>query len=87
MNVTKLKTAMSDKIEVLPLSDHEWRVSDLSKPERDGLALLGFIQTIGTLFEVTAISSPLERDYFGSLDAAVSRLSSVAVPHPLLATA
>jgi len=63
-------------IEVLPLSDHEWRVSDSALAEREGLGLLGFIERTGGSFEVMRLGAPLERNLFGTMREAVDFLST-----------
>jgi hypothetical protein len=64
------------RLTVFALSDTEWRISDATRPESDGLALLAFIQRIGSLYEVTELAKPSRRTYFRSLSAAVGMLSS-----------
>jgi hypothetical protein len=60
---------------VFPLSDTEWRISDAARPECDGLALLAFVERVGSLYEVTELAKPWRRTYFSSLSAAVEMLS------------
>jgi hypothetical protein len=60
---------------VFALSDTEWRISDATRPESDGLALLAFVQRVGSLYEVTELANPSRRTYFSSLSAAVGMLS------------
>ena len=62
-------------LEVLPLSDHEWRVSDPDRPSNDALCLIGFIERIGSVFETTVIGQPLKREYFATLHEAVDSLA------------
>ena len=63
-------------VEVIAISEREWRVSDPTKVERDGLALLGFVELVGTTYEVTVLGEPRRRQYFGSLEESVSALSA-----------
>lgn len=64
-------------LEVVALSDTEWRISDAARPECDGLALVAFVQRVGSLYEVTELAKPSRRTYFDSLPAAVDMLSPV----------
>jgi hypothetical protein len=63
------------RLTVFALSDTEWRISDATRPESDGLALLAFVQRVGSLYEVTELAKPSRRTYFTSLSAAVGMLS------------
>jgi hypothetical protein len=53
------------------LSDTEWRISDTTKHENDGRCVLGFVQQLGKVFEITRLDSPLQRNYVGSLQDAL----------------
>ncbi|MCU1404684.1 MAG: hypothetical protein JWQ43_987 [Glaciihabitans sp.] len=61
-------------LQVITLSDHEWRISDPSRSQRDAISLLGFVQQVGSRFELTALGAPRVRTYFDSLDDAVDHL-------------
>lgn len=63
-------------VDVVALSDNEWRVSDHRIPESEGRSLIGYIQKVGELFEATRLDSPWERSYFQSLEAAVADLQT-----------
>ena len=63
------------RLTVFALSDTEWRISDATRPESDGLALLAFVQRVGSLYEVTELAKPSRRTYFTSLSAAVGMVS------------
>jgi hypothetical protein len=58
-------------LEVVPLSPHEWRVSDPGRDEHDGLSLLGFVEEVAGGFEVTAIGHPGHRTVHPDLNAAL----------------
>jgi hypothetical protein len=58
-------------LDVLALSETEWRVSDPTRRADDALCLIGFIQRVGRVFEVTVLGRPRERHYCGSFDAAL----------------
>ena len=62
------------ELEVLPVTEHEWRVSDPARIERDGISLVGFITRVDDMFEVTQLGSPQEHLRFSSLAMAVSYL-------------
>jgi hypothetical protein len=63
---------LTGRLTVLPISDHEWRISDPARRADDALCLVGFVQAIDGVFETTAIGCPLAREYFLSLDEAVA---------------
>ena len=56
---------------VFALSNTQWRISDATRPESDGLALLAFVEQVGSLYEVTELAKPSRRTYFSSLSAAL----------------
>ena len=47
--------------EVVAISAREWRVSDPRKIERDGLALVGFVELVGETYEATSLGDPTHR--------------------------
>ena len=61
-------------VEIIPLSPTEWRVADHTITQDDPSALLGFIQIVGSAFEVTNLGRPRERAYFSSFDRATASL-------------
>lgn len=63
------------ELEVLALSDTEWRISDPARAAQDGIPLVGFITRVEDMFEVTQLGSPHEHLRFDSLAMAVSYLS------------
>jgi hypothetical protein len=65
-------------LNVVPISDTEWRVSDPACRSDDARCVVGFVQQIDRVFEATRISTPTSRSYFSSLSAAIAALAS---PH------
>lgn len=61
-------------VEITELSPTEWRVADHAIEQDDPTALLGFIQIVGSAFEVTNLGRPRERAYFTSFDRATASL-------------
>ena len=61
-------------VEITALSPTEWRVADHGIEDDDPTALLGFIQIVGSAFEVTNLGRPRERAYFTSFDRATASL-------------
>ena len=61
-------------VEITPISPTEWRVADHAIQHDDPSALLGFIQIVGSAFEVTNLGRPRERAYFSSFDRATASL-------------
>jgi hypothetical protein len=68
------------ELTVMPLSDTEWRISDPSHDADDPFSLVGFVQRVGTMFEVIVIGLPGERHYCGSLDGALRHLRRAPRP-------
>ncbi|HEY0260583.1 MAG TPA: hypothetical protein VGC18_12115 [Lacisediminihabitans sp.] len=63
-------------IDVVRLSDHEWRVSDRNRPESDGLSVIGFVERVGERrFEVTRLGEPGAKVHYPSLDLCVDALA------------
>jgi hypothetical protein len=62
------------ELEVISLSEDEWRVSDPARIERDGISLVGFIKRVDGAFEVTQLGFPQEHLRFSTLAMAVSYL-------------
>ncbi|QYF73542.1 hypothetical protein [Cryobacterium sp. PAMC25264] len=61
-------------VDITPLSPTEWRVADHLITQDDPSALLGFIQIVGSAFEVTNLGRPRERAYSSSFDRATASL-------------
>lgn len=61
-------------ISLTELSPTEWRVSNAALAEDDPAGLLGFIQKIQTVYEVTNLRVLRERSYFSSFDRAAASL-------------
>ena len=64
-----------DDLKVISLSETEWRVSDATCDECDGLGLLGFVERVGDSYEVTRLGHPHERTSLPSLRRALDELT------------
>jgi hypothetical protein len=62
------------QLEIIRISGCEWRVSDPRRRDDDALCLIGFIQQIDGVFEVTLIGHPRDRHYFRTFDEATGFL-------------
>jgi hypothetical protein len=62
------------QLEIIRISDCEWRVSDPRRRDDDALCLIGFIQRVDDVFEVTLIGRPRDRHYFRSFGEATGFL-------------
>jgi len=62
------------EVQITAISSTEWRVADQAIEYDDPTALLGFIQIVGSAFEVTNLGRPRERMYFTSFDRATASL-------------
>lgn len=72
--VPDAEVAEAAEVEITAISSTEWRVADHAIVHDDPTALLGFIQTVGSAFEVTNLGRPRERMYFTSFDRATASL-------------
>jgi hypothetical protein len=68
-------TTAPTRLEIIRISDVEWRVSDPRRRDDDALCLIGFVQRVDDVFEVTAIGRPRERHYFRTFDDATAFLA------------
>ena len=62
------------ELEVVPVAEDEWRVSDPARSLQGKIPLIGFVKEIDDLFEVTQLGSPHEHLRFGSLALALAYL-------------
>jgi hypothetical protein len=67
-------TSVAADVEITAISPTEWRIAEHAVQRDDLNALLGFIQTVGTAYEVTNLGRPRERAYFTSFDRATASL-------------
>jgi len=67
-------TEYAAELEVVPLSDHEWRVCDREVDTRDARRLIAYIEKRDADYEVMWITSPHMCARFLSLDAALTRV-------------
>ncbi len=68
-----------EDVAVLEISHGEWRVSDLTCREEDGMAVLGFIEQTKLGYEATGIHEPAVAHAFSSFARAVAFISSGAI--------
>jgi hypothetical protein len=61
-------------LEVLAISDHEWRVCDGRIPASDATRMLGFIDKTGNSYELIRLQHGQQSERFSSLDAALDAL-------------
>lgn len=64
------------QLEVMELSDHEWRVCDAEIDEGDANRVLAFVEKRGWYYELTRLRSPGERMRFSSLTATLAALGT-----------
>ena len=68
------------RLEVVALSDHEWRVCDRLLDKTDPRRVLGYIEQSGEGFEVLALlPAPTPCGRFATLNAALSVISARAL--------
>ena len=70
-----------ENIVVLEISEHDWRVSDMSHSAEDGMAILRFVESTAQGFEATEAKAPSLRRAFSSMEPAVEFLSTADEPH------
>jgi hypothetical protein len=61
-------------LEVMEISEREWRISDTSVMSLGEPPVRGFIRALDGMFEVTEIGRPGRRTYFRDFDAALREL-------------
>jgi hypothetical protein len=64
------------RLEIMELSDHEWRVCDADLDEGDAHRVLGFVEKRGWHYELTRLRSPGETLRFVSLNDSVAALNN-----------
>jgi hypothetical protein len=69
-----------EDVVVVEISDGEWRVSDLTCREEDGMAVLGFIERTDLGYEATVIHEPAVARAFDALARAVAFISGGDIP-------
>jgi acetolactate synthase small subunit len=74
MNHRRLQTYADFGVDVVEISSSEWRVSLTNGDEADPSSLLGFVQQIDGMFEVTEICRPGKRTYHRQFEAALAQL-------------
>jgi hypothetical protein len=73
--MTMTSATRDQSMSVIAISPTEWRVSDSRRAENDARSLIGFVQRVGDVFEVTALRTPGERRYYLTFDGAMGSLS------------
>ena len=74
MNHRRLQTYADFGVDVVEISASEWRVSQMNGDEADPHSLLGFVQEVGGMFEVTEICRPGKRTYHRRFESALAQL-------------
>ena len=74
MNHRRLQTYADFGVDVVEISTSEWRVSLTDGDEADPSSLVGFVQQIDGMFEVTEICRPGRRTYHRRFEAALAQL-------------
>lgn len=69
-------SASESTLEILELSPTEWRVNDRRIADGDPSAILGFIQQVGSFFEVLSLDRLQERSYFSPFQRATETFTS-----------
>ncbi len=74
MKHRRLQTYADFGVDVVEISDSEWRVSLADGDEADPSCLLGFVQQVDGMFEVTEICRPGKRTYHRRFESALAQL-------------
>jgi hypothetical protein len=74
MNHRRLQTYAEFGVDVVEISRSEWRVSLMNGDEADPSSLLGFVQEVNGMYEVTEICRPGRRTYHRRFEAALTQL-------------
>jgi hypothetical protein len=78
MNHRRLQTYADYGVDVVEISPSEWRVSLTNGDESDPRSLLGFVQNVDGMFEVTEICRPGKRTYHRGFEAALAQLQKAS---------
>jgi hypothetical protein len=71
--------ALHKGLEVMELSDNEWRICDAAMDETDAMRVLGFLEQRAGYFELTLMNRPHRRELFGSFDSAIAAIAAMTV--------
>jgi hypothetical protein len=71
-------STIRNDVQVVPLSDKEWRVSDSRFAGDDGRSVLGYIGETRGMYEVVEISDPVRFSFFPTADDALKHLAGTA---------
>ena len=69
--ITHRIATQHDWIRLEPLSIRDWLVIDTGQEALIGDGIIGHVQLLGGQYETLRTTEPLERTFFGSLDAAI----------------
>lgn len=69
--ITHRIATQHDWIRLEPLSIRDWLVIDTGQEALIGDGAIGHVQLLGRQYETLRTTEPLERTFFGSLDAAI----------------
>jgi hypothetical protein len=67
--------ALHQGLEIMELSDNEWRICDAAMDENDATRVLGFLEQRAGYFELTSMNRPHRRERFGSFDSAIAAMT------------
>ncbi len=73
-----LQTYADFGVDVIEISASEWRVSRAGGDDADPRCLLGFVQRVDGMFEVTEICRPGRRSYHRQFEAALAQLQTAS---------
>ncbi|WP_345761178.1 hypothetical protein [Diaminobutyricibacter sp. McL0608] len=86
MKHRRLQTYADLGVDVVEISSSEWRVSLTDGDEAEPRSLLGFVQQVDGMFEVTEICRPGKRTYHRQFEAALAQLQGAPPLHRVLET-
>lgn len=78
MKHRRLQTYADYGVDVVEISASEWRVSLAGRDDDDPRCLLGFVQQVDGMFEVTEICRPGKRSYHRQFETALAQLRAAA---------
>jgi hypothetical protein len=66
--------ALHEGLEIMELSENEWRICDAAVDENDAMRVLAFLEQRAGYFELTSMNRPHRRERFGSFDSAITAM-------------
>ncbi|NQX12490.1 hypothetical protein HQQ80_12690 [Microbacteriaceae bacterium VKM Ac-2855] len=83
MHVPQINEAEFPFLHLTSIGDGAWRISDIRYPEHDSRSVIGVIERVEGLFEITSMLDPRRRTPVESLHEALRRLVDAdPVTHP-----